>query len=532
MTSKRSRKLARRPWARLAVLFGCLALAAPGQVMFAPSAAAFTQINGSGSTYVGLAMSDWQNGANSRGIPVNYSALGSPAGVNQYGDQTVDFAGTEAEISSLLAAGGGGVTARQRGYQYVPDVAGAVAVMYNVTDAGGNKVNYLHLSRETTARIFTRDITSWADPAITATNGGKPLPDRPITLIGRTGQSGTTALFYDFIAHSAPDAYNRFVTANANNGIGALPPGVRPIQLPNADWYRLFADSDQIAQTVASGSIPFSIGYDEFGYAKKYSAPTAWVQNQGGAWMQPYAENIAAALKAANLRPDLSQELSGVYTNPDPKTYPISAYSYLMIPCVSGRDTCKGGYGVQSKTDTAASFLEHIACDGQTNMARIGYSPLPPNLSQEMMNAEARLTGKPAKQLNAGNCNNPTYHGGLGAGANSPVDPFDKLGGVDKLTKGGTGGPAGSGAQTGASSSPAAPNAGSVTEPPSAKKDLANGGTTDWRSAEPAAYDGGGLGGLGAWAALVLFVAIVAPLAIRGVPGRIRRWLRWIRPRQ
>jgi phosphate transport system substrate-binding protein len=516
MTSKRF---------RLAAVSGCLALAVAGQVPFAPTASALVQLNGSGSTYVGLAMSDWQNGANSRGVSVNYSALGSPAGVNQYGDQTVDFGGTEAEISSLIAAGGGGATAQRRGYQYVPDVAGAVAVMYNVTDAGGKKVDYLHLSREAVARIFTRDITSWADPAITVSNGGKALPDHEITLVGRTGQSGTTALFYDFIAHAAPDAYNRFVTANADNGIGTLPPGVRPIQLPNAPWYRLFADSDQIAQTVASGSVPFSIGYDEFGYAKKYGAPTAWVQNQSGAWVQPYAENIAAALAKANLRPDLSQELGEVYTNPDPKTYPISAYSYLMTPCASGRDTCKGGYSDQSKTDTAAAFLEHVSCDGQVNMSRIGYSPLPPNLSQEMMNAEARLTGKPAKHLTAANCNNPTFHGSLGAGAASPEDPFVKLGGVDKLTKGGTGNSAGNAAGNPSQTGPATtgPDTGSASATTSADDGLANDGTKAWRGAEAAAYDGGGLGGFGGWPALVLFIAIVAPLLIRGVVRRIRR---------
>src|SRR5205814_6961003 len=121
----------------------------------------------------------------------------SPAGVNQYGDRTVDFGATEAEVTSLIAAGGGGLSAQNRGYQYVPDVAGAVAVMYNVTDAAGRKVDYLHLDRATIARIFSRDITRWNDPAITATNGGKPLPDQPITLLGRTGQSGTTALLYD-----------------------------------------------------------------------------------------------------------------------------------------------------------------------------------------------------------------------------------------------------------------------------------------------------------------------------------------------
>jgi phosphate transport system substrate-binding protein len=504
-------------------VLGCAALVLAAQLLLAPAAEAFVQVNGSGSTYVGLAMSDWQNGANSQGIPVNYSALGSPAGVNQYGDRTVDFAGTEAEVSSLQAAGGGGLSANQRGYQYVPDVAGAVAVMYNVTDAGGRRVDSLHLTRETIARIFSRDITRWNDPAITTTNGGFALPDQPITLIGRSGQSGTTALFYDFVAHVAAGAYNAFVGRNADKGIGPLPPGVRPIQLPtmgpDADFYRLFADSDQIAQTVANGSVPFSIGYDEFGYAKKYNAPTAWVDNQSGQYTLPYAANIAAALSKANLRPDLSQELSGVYTNPNPLTYPISAYSYLMTPCASGRDTCKGGYSDASKTDTMNAFIEHVACDGQLNMARVGYSPLPPNLSQEMMNANARLTGRPAKQLNAGNCANPTFHGSLGAGATAPQDPFAGMGGVNALTHGGSGGVKSSANGPGASTGPQT-SAGPSSSAPGATD--ANGGSTDWRNAEPTAYQGSGFGSFGAWAALVLFAAICTPLLLRGI-RRIKR---------
>lgn len=490
-------------------------------LLTAPDAAALDKITGSGSTYVGPAMADWQNGANSRGIPVNYATRGSPTGVNQYGDRTVDFAGTEAEITSLIAAGGGGQSAEQRGYQYVPDVAGGVAVMYNVTDAAGNKVDYLHLTREVIGRIFTRDITRWSDPAISATNGGKALPDQAITLLGRTGQSGTTALFYDFVAHSAPGPYKTFVQRNEGTGIGPLPDGVRPIQLPysgpDADFYKLFADSEQIAQAVGKGSVPFSIGYDEFSYALRYNAPTAWVENQAHQYTQPFAENIAAALTKAELRPDLSQKLDGVYTNPDPKTYPVSAYSYIMIPCTTGRDTCRGGYDAAGKTDTITGFLDHIACDGQVNMARIGYSPLPPNLSQEMMNANARLTGKPSKQLNAGNCANPTFHGGLGAGATSPPDPFEKLGGVGKLT-GNTGG----GIPT-ATSGPSS-SAGTATATASPEEDLANGGSKDWRDAAPAAYDhGGGTPGFGGWATLVLAVVIIAPLVVRGVLRRTRR---------
>jgi phosphate transport system substrate-binding protein len=56
----------------------------------------------------------------------------------------------------------------------------------------------------------------------------------------------------------------------------------------------------------------------------------------------------------------------------------------------------------------------------------------------------------------------------------------------------------------------------------SSDEQLANGGSKDWRAAEPATFDGGGLGGFGIWAALVVFVAIVAPLAMRGILRRIR----------
>ena len=509
---------------RLGALAGCFALAVGCQLALAPAAGAFTQVTGSGSTYVGPAMSDWQRGATSRGIPVNYSSLGSPTGVNQFGDRTVDFGATEAEVSSLIAAGGGGLSAQDRGYQYVPDVAGAVAVMYNVKDAAGTQVDYLHLTRSVIGRIFSRDITRWSDPAITATNGGKALPDQPITLLGRTGQSGTTALFYDFIAQSAPAEYQSFVSRNVGTGIGPLPPGVRPIQLPvrgpDADWYRLFADSEQIATGIKSGNIPYSIGYDEFSYALRYQVPTVWVENQAGQYKQPFAENIAAALTAAELRPDLSQKLDRVYANPDPKTYPISAYSYIMMPCTTGRDTCRGGYTDQGKTDTMTAFLEHIACDGQINMAKVGYSPLPTNLSQEMMNANARLTGKPAKQLNAGNCSNPTFHGSLGAGAGSPPDPFEKLGGVAKLTNKTTGN-----AATTAAGPTSGPAAGSATATASTdpNADLANGGSKNWRDSAPAAYTQGGPGGFGGLAALVLFGAIVTPLLVRGVIRKIKR---------
>ena len=55
-------------------------------------------------------------------------------------------------------------------FVYVPVSAGGLAFMYNLVDAGGQRVNNLKLTREAACRIFTGAITKWNDPEIVATN--------------------------------------------------------------------------------------------------------------------------------------------------------------------------------------------------------------------------------------------------------------------------------------------------------------------------------------------------------------------------
>jgi phosphate transport system substrate-binding protein len=486
-----------------------------------PSGATPARINGSGSTYVALAMQQWVADAQTSGLSVNYLPTGSPDGLTSFGNGLIDFAGTEAEFSALSGGGGG----PSRGYQYVPDVAGAIAVMYNVQDKAGNKVDYLHLSRRTIARIFTGSITNWSDQAISDDNKGLQLPDKPITVVYRSGQSGTTALFYDFVQNVAPDVFNPWA---AKYG---LPTHYRIIQLdgtPNFAPNTLALNgSDQIAQFVAGTGGAWSIAYDEFGYAKTYGAPAAWVQNAAGEFVQPYAANISAALESATLRPDLSQELSGVYNSANPAAYPISAYSYLVAQCAptGDRPSCKGAYANTGVTETLAKWMRYIACEGQINMARIGYSPLPPNLSQEIANSIARLQGGSPEILNQGNCSNPRFSGSLGSDAQSPGDPLANVaslggggGGDTTQAAGGTEAATQAATQAGAAIGAASGKAGAV-------KKSAGGGSTDYRALAPVVYRRGGDVPVTPPWPLIAFVAVLAvpPLVIA---LRRRRWRR------
>ncbi len=178
----------------------------------APAGAANAPANGQGSTYAALAFQQWTQSVQNQGLNLNYTPTSSPAGLEAYGQNTADFAGTEAEFSELLP---GSPVNVPRGFEYTPDAAGATAIMYNValSASGQDPVTSLRLAPLTIAKIFLGKISNWDDPAISADNGGVVLPNQHITVVCRTGQSGTTALFYDFVAHTDPADYASWAAA-------------------------------------------------------------------------------------------------------------------------------------------------------------------------------------------------------------------------------------------------------------------------------------------------------------------------------
>jgi phosphate transport system substrate-binding protein len=529
-------------------------------------ATTYATVNGQGSTYAAPAFQQWTQQEQLQGLNVNYTATGSPAGLQAYEEGTADFAGTEAEYSELYADTPGTPNAHvSRGFAYTPDVAGAIAIMYHVAlnATGSDPVNYLQLSPLTVARIFMGIIKNWDSPTITADNKGLVLPNEPIVIDYRSNQSGTTALFYDFVANTDPSQFlpwaqaNRFPTTSriweVDDGQGTFPPR-------NAEG---FPSSTQQASSVASPSGIWSIGYDEFAFAKVYNDNVAWIENASGTWVQPYALNIAAALQSAVLAPDTSQTLKGVYASKNPLAYPISAYSYILYQCAptSARPTCKTPYvnpGIQA---TMAKFMRYIACTGQIKMATIGYSPLPTQLSQFMANAIGYMTGGTPATLNATNCANPQFKGGsLGVGAIPPKDPVATVtseapggggsssgaaatssAGITAVKTAGKAAASGSSAATGSSAAAGsssgggaaatgsagattttAPVAGLASTSTSAAA-ATGGGSTSWLSPSPVAYVGPSPGSGPPWPLLAVFIVLLVPVALFTWGGRRRR---------
>jgi phosphate transport system substrate-binding protein len=451
------------------------------------------KMTGAGSTYAALAIQQWIGDAQRSGLSFSYNINGSPAGVQFFLDSTIDFAATEAEIASV----NDGHSTTSKSYQYVPDVAGATAFMYNLHDTAGRQYKGLQLTRDVIAGIFTGEITSWNDPAITSQNNNIKFQESTIKVVIRSERSGTTGLFYDFVQNTAPARFARF---KQKQNIPDLN-GARVIQIPTPyppNWTGI-EGSDKIAQTIASGAGAGMIGYDEFGYAIAFGAQSAYVQNAAGKWVQPYATNISEALQSALLHPDLTQDLRRVYASTNPLAYPVSAYSYIMTPCApaSDRNTCKNPYYDDARAQQMAKWLDYISCDGQVKMAQIGYSPLPTNLSQEVQNSISR---------------NPRVHGSLGAGSTGPPPPASKK----------QNGPSPS-SSAGAKASASA-NAGAGKDGSGA--DAVGGGSGQWRGDKPVAYGGLNPAGISGVTALILLLLVAFPPLIAAGVQRIKRRLR------
>lgn len=378
---RRARRMTLTAIALLVALVSGLTPLSPAQV-----AGAQTPITGAGSTFAAIAINQWRaDAARQLGIQVNYQGTGSTAGRNSFTARTVDFASSDIQYEE------GDQIPRPGSFTYLPLVAGGTALMYNLRDPAGRKITTLKLSGRTTALLFTGEIRNWRDPVILAENPDlvNRLPDRDIKPVVRTGGSGTTAVFTNYLSAAAPAEWGRFVntirTSGNANWVITDPRGTYTSRFPtNYKGNVPVNGSDGVSDFIASfPNGEGAIGYAEAGYAIQRNLAVAFIRNAAGAWAQPTARAVAIALTRATRNPDGTQNLSAVYGNPNPESYPISSYNYLIAPV--GGDPGKG--------ETLRKFVIYSVTEGQRKAEPLGYSPLPKALIAQAFEALRGVAG-------------------------------------------------------------------------------------------------------------------------------------------
>ena len=109
----------------------------------------------------------------------------------------------------------------------------------------------------------------------------------------------------------------------------------------------------------------------------------------------------------------LLQTLTNVYTDPDPRTYPLSSYVYMIEPTGGPGVSTNDPSETSGKRQSIADFEYYSICQGQSQIGGIGYSPLPVNLVEAAFGQVQKLQQADPSvdltNLNIQTCNEPTF---------------------------------------------------------------------------------------------------------------------------
>lgn len=280
-----------------------------------------------------------------KNIKINYGAGGSGKGRQDFADQVVDFACSDAPYKEAdLAKVKGGE------FFYIPNVLGAITVSYNL-----DGVDTLNLSAETLAKIFQREIKAWNDPAIAADNAGAKLPSTAIVVARRSDGSGTTENFTKFLESAAGAAWKLKsgstvewpADTQAGNGNGG------------------------VAQIVKSTK--GAIGYIDLSDAKASGLKWAAIKNAGGKFTMPTPEAVSAAADGIEVKDNL---LFLAINAKGDAAYPITAQSWCMA-YAKQTDKAKG--------EAVKAYLKFLITDAQALLPEIDFAPIPKSLQEKAL---------------------------------------------------------------------------------------------------------------------------------------------------
>jgi phosphate transport system substrate-binding protein len=309
------------------------------------------ELNGAGSTAQEAATAAWKSGfqTSNPDVTVNYDAVGSGGGREQFIAGGVQFAGsddylTNDEMKSAQEQCGGDAI------EY-PVYVSPIAVIYNLPG-----VDSLQLTPETLASIFSGDITSWDDSAITDENPDANLPSSDITPVHRSDESGTTANFTDYLSQAAPSqwTYGSVETWPIKSGEAA-------------------DGTSGVVSAVKGGD--GTIGYADASQAGDLGKAMIKV---GGEYVGPTAEAASKVLDESKPAPGASDTniIISVNRTPSAGVYPIDLVSYQIV--------CSA-YDSQNTVDLVKGYASYVvSAEGQqAAAAAAGSAPISDSIRQQ-----------------------------------------------------------------------------------------------------------------------------------------------------
>jgi phosphate transport system substrate-binding protein len=315
-------------------------------------------LNGSGSTFAAPIYQQLGSELKSKGLTINYQAVGSGQGISDLTNKSTLFAGSDPPMKPEEIA-----AAKKNGTPvHVPTAFGAITVSYNLSGVKSG----LKLDGPTISDIFLGKVKKWNDPEIANQNPGVNLPSSTITVVHRSDESGTTKGFTGFLSDSSPEWKSKVgsdKTVKWPTGTGAK-------------------GNDGVAAAIKQ--TPGAVGYVEQAYALQNNFTYAYVKNSSGKYVDPTLQSVTAAGQGISVPTDLRFTLG---TSKDASAYPISSQTFIVVY----KDPCKAGAS-KSQAQGLVSFLDYVLGPGQSTIKKLSYAPLPSAIDTKAKDAVKSLT--------------------------------------------------------------------------------------------------------------------------------------------
>ncbi|MBP2322165.1 phosphate transport system substrate-binding protein [Kibdelosporangium banguiense] len=297
-----------------------------------------------------------QYGQKCSGQQLAYTPSGSGNGVKQFNGGIADIGGSDSALKDGAETDAAKTRCQGNPAWNLPLVFGPVAVSYKLDGATS-----VTLTPEVLAKIFSGAVKTWDDAAITAANGGKALPAKPIVVIYRGDESGTTDNFQQYLGAAAPSAWTKGAGKKFAGGVGQGAQG-----------------SPGVAEAI--GAADGTIGYVEWSFAQDKKLNMAKIDSGAGA-VELTAQSAAAAIKEAKVKGEgnnLVLDLKALYASKAAGAYPLVLATYEIV--------CSKGYDADTAKAVKA-FLTVAATDAQSGLADAGYVPLPQEFQNKLLTA-------------------------------------------------------------------------------------------------------------------------------------------------
>lgn len=276
---------------------------------------------------------------------------------------------------------------------HAPIVAGPVAIAYNLNGNAGKK---LSLSADTISGIFSGKITKWNDPAIVKDNNRTitttkyvikngvivknadgtnkvlsvrtskitfTLPNRPIKVVYRADDSGTTENFINYLkgATTTDPGWTKgksFATSFKGTGENIDSAG-------NLGRYIGRQKSQGVALEVAKTKD--SITYVEASFAADNNIPVAGVYNASGTLVSPVEPGAVGAFLGYAKAGAEEGTYNFDYKTTEKGAYPISIVSYIIV------DTKYASASTAAAVKSLANYILSPAC-ADTVGSKLGFA--------------------------------------------------------------------------------------------------------------------------------------------------------------